>query len=50
MTIVQQSNKYIQTEKITATRFMSSVKIYKNLDKVHVKQKDLNFVIIKILI
>jgi len=29
---------------------MSSVKIYKNLDKVYVKLKDLNFVIIKIFI
>ena len=36
-------------EKKTTIRFVSSVKMYKNLNKVCVKPKDLNFIIIKIL-
>ena len=37
-------------EKITTNRFTSSVKMYKNLNKVYMKHKHLTFTIIKTLI
>jgi hypothetical protein len=36
-------------DKITTVRFMSSIKMYENLNKVYIKCADLTFTVIKIL-
>jgi len=41
---------YIRWRRSQQVNFMSSVKIYKNLNKVYMKHEDLTFIIIKIFI